>query len=88
MTKFELKKLIKEVLSESQFLNEGLPIGNSKHAQDSAWKLNFIISKIHRPDLQKKARIYASDIIRLIDADHEPDTFTKYPIDKIDSMFG
>jgi hypothetical protein len=74
MTKSELKKIIKEVLSETQFLNEGLPIGKSKEAQDAAQKLNFIIGRINRPDLQKKARIHAADIINLIDADLDPST--------------
>ena len=74
MTKFELKKLIKEVLSESQFLNEGLPMGKSKNAQDAAHKLNFIIGQISRPDIQKKAGVHASEIIRLIDDDLDPNT--------------
>lgn len=74
MTKSELKKIIKEVLSETQFLNEGLPIGKSKEAQEAAQKLNFIIGRMHRPDLQQKARVAAGDIIRLIDADLDPST--------------
>ena len=52
MTKVELKKLIKEVLSETQFVNEGLPMGKSKEAQEAAHKLNYIVhSLISRPDL-------------------------------------
>ena len=74
MTKLELKKLIKEVLSETQFVNENLPIGKSKEAQEAGQKLNFIIGRINRPDLQKKARVAAGDIIRLIDADLDPST--------------
>ncbi len=74
MTKVELKKLIKEVLSETQFVNENLPIGKSKEAQEAGQKLNFIIGRINRPDLQKKARVAAGDIIRLIDADLDPST--------------
>jgi hypothetical protein len=74
MTKLELKKLIKEVLSETQFVNENLPIGKSKEAQEAAHKLNFIIGRINRPDLQKQARVAAGDIIRLIDADLDPST--------------
>ncbi len=74
MTQSDLKTIIKEVLSETQFLNEGLPIGKSKEAQDAAQKLNFIIGRINRPDLQKKARIHAADIINLIDADLDPST--------------
>ena len=69
MTKLELKKIIKEVLSETQFLNEGLPIGKSKEAQEAAQKLNFIIGRMSRPDLQNEARVYASKIIDLIDKD-------------------
>jgi hypothetical protein len=74
MTKSELKKIIKEVLSETQFLNEGLPMGKSKEAQEAAQKLNFIIGRMSRPDLQQKARVAAGDIIRLIDADIDPST--------------
>jgi hypothetical protein len=74
MTKLELKKLIKEVLSETQFVNENLPMGKSKEAQEAGQKLNFIIGRINRPDLQKKARIHAADIINLIDADLDPST--------------
>jgi len=74
MTKLELKKLIKEVLSETQFVNENLPVGKSKEAQDAGEKLNFIIGRISRPDIQKKARVAAADIIRLIDADLDPST--------------
>jgi hypothetical protein len=74
MTKLELKKLIKEVLSETQFVNENLPMGQSKEAQEAGQKLNFIIGRINRPDLQKKARVAAGDIIRLIDADLDPST--------------
>ena len=74
MTKVELKKLIKEVLSETQFVNEGLPMGKSKEAQEAAHKLNFIIGRINRPDLQKKARVAAGDIISLIDEDRDPNS--------------
>jgi hypothetical protein len=74
MTKSELKKIIKEVLSETQFLNEGLPMGKSKEAQEAAQKLNFIIGRMNRPDLQQKARVSAGEIIRLIDADIDPST--------------
>jgi hypothetical protein len=74
MTKSELKKIIKEVLSETQFLNEGLPMGKSKEAQEAAQKLNFIIGRMNRPDLQQKARVSAGEIVRLIDADIDPST--------------
>ena len=74
MTKLELKKLIKEVLSETQFVNENLPIGKSEEAQEAGQKLNFIIGRISRPDIQKEARVAAADIIRLIDADLDPST--------------
>jgi hypothetical protein len=75
MTKVELKKLIKEVLSETQFVNEGLPMGKSKEAQEAAHKLNYIVhSLISRPDLQRKGRVAAGDIIRLIDEDRDPNS--------------
>ena len=69
MTKAELKKLINEVLSETQFLNEGLPTGKSKNAQSAAKTLNVICDFIKRPDLQNKALTAAADIINLIDED-------------------
>ena len=69
MTKSELKKLINEVLSETQFLKEGLPTGKSKNAQSSAITLNNICNIIQRPDLQNKALVHASEIINLIDED-------------------
>lgn len=59
----ELKTLIKQII------NEGLPIGKSQVAQDAANKLNLIVSKISRPDLEKQARYHASEIIRLIEED-------------------
>ncbi len=70
MTKSELKKLINEVLSETQFLKEGLPTGKSKNAKSSAITLNAICNLIQRPDLQNKALKAASDIINLIDDDN------------------
>jgi hypothetical protein len=69
MTRTQLKKLINEVLSETQFLNEGLPMGKSKNAQSSAKTLNNICNFIQRPDLQNKALVHASEIINLIDED-------------------
>jgi len=69
MTKTQLKKLINEVLSETQFLNEGLPTGKSKNAQSAAKTLNVICDFIKRPDLQNKALTAAADIINLIDDD-------------------
>jgi len=71
MTKSELKKLINEVLSETQFLKEGLPTGKSKNAQSSAITLNNICNIIQRPDLQNKALVHASEIINLIDEDEK-----------------
>ena len=71
MTKSELKKLINEVLSETQFLKEGLPTGKSKNAKSSAITLNAICNLILRPDLQNKALKAASDIINLIDDDED-----------------
>jgi len=59
----ELRSLVKQIIQE------GLPIGKSQVAQDAANKLNFIVSKISRPDLEKKANYFASEIIRLIDED-------------------
>ncbi len=73
MTKSELKKLINEVLSETQFLKEGLPTGKSKNAQSSAKTLNNICNIIQRPDLQNKALVHASEIINLIDEDMKDD---------------
>lgn len=64
ITLSELRDLVKQII------NEGLPIGNSKEAQDAANKLNTIISIIDRPDLSKKANFHASEIIRLIDEDN------------------
>jgi hypothetical protein len=69
MTRTQLKKLINEVLSETQFLNEGLPTGKSKNAQSAAKTLNVICDFIKRPDLQNKALTAAADIINLIDDD-------------------
>jgi len=71
MTKTQLKKLINEVLSETQFLNEGLPTGKSKNAQSAAKTLNVICDFIKRPDLQNKALTAAAEIIDLIDKDGE-----------------
>ena len=70
MTKNQLKNIIRECINES-FINEGLPFGKSKLAQESANILNSICGKISRPDLSREARIHASEIIRLIDQDQE-----------------
>ena len=61
----ELKTLIKQII------NEGLPIGKSQVAQDAANKLNLIVSKISRPNLENQARYHASEIIKLIDEDQD-----------------
>jgi hypothetical protein len=50
-------------------INEGLPIGKSKPAQDAANALNSIVSKIEMPNLSQEARVAASKIIDLIDQD-------------------
>ena len=71
MTKSELKKLINEVLSETQFLNEGLPTGKSQKAQSAAKTLNGICNDFTRPDLQNEALKAAADIINLIDKDNK-----------------
>jgi len=71
----DLDKYITELpnlsLQESieQAVNEGLPIGKSKPAQDAANALNSIVSKIEMPNLSQKARVAASEIISLIDQD-------------------
>jgi len=61
----ELKTLIKQII------NEGLPIGKSQVAQDAANKLNLIVSKISRSNLENQARYHASEIIKLIDEDQD-----------------
>ena len=61
----ELRNIVKQIIKE------GLPIGKSQVAQDAANKLNFIVSKISRPDLEKQASNHASEIIRLIDEDQD-----------------
>jgi len=50
-------------------VNESLPMGKSKPAQDAANTLNSIVSKIEMPNLSQKARVAASEIISLIDQD-------------------
>lgn len=61
----ELRALIESVL------NEGLPMGESKPAQDAANTLNSMIGKMSRPDLQQKARELAGQLISLIDKDQK-----------------
>jgi len=60
-------------LAESieQTVNENLPIGKSKLAQELAQKLNTYIGKIQNPELEKEAKVHASKIISLIDKDSE-----------------
>lgn len=59
----ELRSLVK------QHLNEGIPMGQSKLAQDTANKLNFAIGKMNNPDLEGKARALAGQLIQLLDQD-------------------
>ena len=60
-------------LAESieQTVNENLPIGKSKLAQELAQKLNTYVGKIQNPELEKEAKVHASKIISLIDKDSE-----------------
>jgi hypothetical protein len=67
MTKNQLKKIIRECLSET--LNENIPTGKSKVAQDASKTLNFIVNRIQSPDLGNEARSAAAKIIDLIDQD-------------------
>ena len=69
MTKKELKKLINEVLSETQFLKENLPAGKSDKARKAAITLNNICDLIVRPDIQNQAHELAGKLIELIDSD-------------------
>ena len=68
MKRSELKQLIRETIEE-QIVQEGLPMGSSKLAQEAAVTLNNIVGRIQRPDLAKKARVHAAEIINLIDQD-------------------
>jgi hypothetical protein len=52
-------------------VNEGMPVGKSKLAQELAQKLNIYIGKIQNPQLENEAMVHASKIIRLIDQDSE-----------------
>ncbi len=67
----ELKKLVKQIVTEETILNEGLPIGNSKLSQSLAQTLNIAIGKMERPDVASKARALAGQLISLIDSDQE-----------------
>ena len=52
-------------------VNEGMPVGKSKLAQELAPKLNIYIGKIQNPKLENEAMVHASKIIELIDKDSE-----------------
>jgi len=52
-------------------VNEAMPVGQSKLAQELAPKLNIYINKIQNPQLGKEAMVHASKIIELIDKDSE-----------------
>jgi len=60
-----------ESINIKQSVNEGMPVGKSKLAQELAQKLNIYIGKIQNPQLQNKAMVHASKIIELIDKDSE-----------------
>lgn len=64
-----LKKMVREIIKEEKMINEGIPMGESKLAQETATKLSFLINRMSRPDLEKEARLLASKIISLMDED-------------------
>lgn len=59
------------VVAENFTINEGIQEGKSAIGKELSIKLNTIIGKMNRPDLESEARALAGQLISLVDEDQE-----------------